>query len=307
MKAKWFFFVIATCIVVALILARSRTRPLPKRLSKRQLAHRLEPSEGNTQRAPPKYTTTSTTSEGSKLQGDTRALLKDLRKLYRQGIRTPYWEIEQDPLYRKVLNRARQSALDLNILREAALNPLEPKLFRVSLVRIIGEMSGEGPFELLLRLFKDKGVDPSVRATALAALRRRESPKVFEAIQHVFRTEPNYPARHVLVIEMGCTQDERAIPIILEAIQPNQEKQIRYHAAQALRYFVERPFVQEKLKYYASEDPDHLLRRSCILSLATLQEARIKGFLEGLLRSERHPQIRKLLRHLLKRYKDGRR
>lgn len=99
-------------------------------------------------------------------------------------------------------------------------------------------------------------------ALRLAALARVRS---LDAVLRVWRSEPRFPARHLLVLAMGECGSPEAVPVLMQALG-DADVSVRAHAALGLGPFADRPEAAAALRG-ALADPDPDVRANAKRSL----------------------------------------
>jgi len=105
-------------------------------------------------------------------------------------------------------------------------------------------------------------------ALRLAALARVRS---LDAVVRVWRSEPRFPARHLLVLAMGECGRPEAVPVLRGALS-DADPAVRGHAALALGALAAEPGAVEGLRA-ALRDPDPAVRGNALRAMARAPSA----------------------------------
>ena len=230
-------------------------------------------------------------------------LIDKLRKLLADGANRSFGS---EASYHDYLNQLKVLGVDaFPYLRDVILNRDETVELRTALIQVVGGMKGDEPIGFLLGIFGSKSNEQILRNYAITSVRKSGDSRIFDTVRVVFDGEQGYPARYNLVQMMGETKDERAIPILTKALESDHDKQVRYLSAMALSNFLDDFSVREKLKYYAVQDGDAIVRRNCVIALGGYKKDEIKDFLEQILKSDSDSRVLRTTRAILKKNFDG--
>jgi HEAT repeat protein len=156
-----------------------------------------------------------------------------------------------DPEYRSALDALLASAPPGAVDR-AVLDRSDDAVLRCDLLDAASPDARE-------RALADRDQPLALRLAALARVRS------LDAVLGVWRGEPRFPARHLLVLAMGECGAPEAVPVLMRALG-DPDVSVRAHAALGLGAFADRPEAAAALRG-ALQDPDPAVRENAKRSL----------------------------------------
>lgn len=205
--------------------------------------------------------------------------------------------------YRAALDRLRRVALRLLFeLEEIVLDENEHEHVRGAVLDVLAPYKEQAMWQLLAGMFVEPYEHEYIRSKCLDYLSAYETEENFEILKQVYDFEPEYPDRFRLILAIGRTRCERAVPVLLAAAGDDQPYEKRCAAAQALGLHADRPEVRARLLAIAGGDHSAPVRQAAMQSLAAVPGGDVDAMYRTIADNPREPDgLRKTARVLLEK------
>lgn len=142
----------------------------------------------------------------------------------------------------------------LHEMEAAVLDRTRSGPFRGEMLRKIAGNPDPAARRFVLDTLLDRGEDPVVRRTACDLAAGFRSAEAFDALHSVYRDEPEFPGRTLLIPLLAATRDPRALPVVRGALSAQEPLDARALAAGAMEVFAEDAGVRDELRALALQD-----------------------------------------------------
>ncbi|HMJ11626.1 MAG TPA: HEAT repeat domain-containing protein [Polyangiaceae bacterium] len=163
------------------------------------------------------------------------------------------------------------------------------------------------------------------RALSIEALGQRRTPAAFEALDHIARSDPELPARPLIIAPraddantelpdetvftprmqamqaLASTRDLRTLSTLTEILRSERDESLRMQAARYLGAFNDDPDVVAALTAAASADASPYVRLAALHSLEGLDDETLISLLTRIAARDSHAGVRLLANRLLQR------
>lgn len=203
-----------------------------------------------------------------------------------------------NPEFQAALDRLRAAApRSLHYYEQIVLDRREEPALRVDLLNLVAGERGEETRLFLASRVSDASEADAVRLAALEALMSYRDAATFEVFRRSYLDPAPFAGRYHLCRALGQSGRAEAVPLLKDALAPNQPLDLRCHAAEGLGGFPADPDARMELQRAALTDPASRVRQEAVRALSRSPQA--ERLLVDLLSRELDPSIRALVGELL--------
>ena len=209
---------------------------------------------------------------------------------------------EEDDPAKRLEELKRSARIVANELARIARNPREPQESRASAMRMLGEYEPSIALDHLAALAADWALADPMRVQAIYELAKVEDDRTFDRLTHLYQTGRNFAGRYHIIHKLGGLGDDRAVPVLIEALQRDPDDSVKNHAAKHLGRFPEDDRARAALLQAARSNPNRSVRMNAIRQLARFEGDEVEQTLQAIASSPLEDEKnRKLAENILHR------